>query len=148
MTRIKESFPEKTPIKAVSIYLIVIVVLFYLKWLSEILPALIVGKIPENILDSGTPSNAVYVLDMAWILPAFAIAAVSLWRKQPLGYTLAGTLLSSLALLILAIVGMVVVQVREGYAAMGAVMIFGVLLAITLGILILYFRGLKSPASS
>jgi hypothetical protein len=146
MTGIKESFTEKTPIKAISIYLAVVAVLFYAKWLSEILPAIIVGEIPQNILDSGTPSNAVYVLDMAWILPAFCIAAVNLWRKQPLGYALAGILLSSLALLILAIVGMVIVQVREGYATFGVVMIFGVLFAFTLGMLIWYFRSLKSPA--
>jgi hypothetical protein len=56
---------------------------------------------------------------MAWILPAFAIAAVNLWRKKDLGYTLTGALLSFLLLLILAIVGMVIVQAREGLAVVG-----------------------------
>ena len=147
MTRIKTYFTEKTPVKAVSIYLAVITVLFYFTWLSEIVPALIAGQIPQNIQESGTPSNGVYVLDMAWILPAFAIAAVNLWRKRTVGYTLAGTLLSCLTLLILAILGMVFVQVREGLAAVGPqVVIFPVLFAITLGMLIWFFRGLKSPA--
>ncbi len=147
MAGIKTYFTEKTPVKAVSIYLAIIAVLFYFMWLSEIVPALIAGQIPQNIQDSGTPSNAVYVLDMAWILPAFAIAAVNLWRKKNLGYTLAGSLLSFLTLLILAVVGMVIVQVSEGLAVIGPqVIIFGVLLAITLGMLIWYFRGLKSLA--
>jgi hypothetical protein len=144
---IRAYFAEKTPIKAVSIYLAVIAVIFYFMWLSEIVPALIAGTIPQNIQDSGTPSSAVYVLDMAWILPAFGITAVSLWRKQNIGYTLTGALLSFLLLLILAVVGMVVVEVQEGLATVGPqVLIFGALLAITLGMLVWYFRGLKSPA--
>ena len=146
MAEIKTDFAEKTPVKAVSIYLVVIAVLFYLIWLSEIVPALIAGQVPQNIQDSETPSNAVYVLDMAWILPAFAIAAVNLWRKEALGYTVAGMLLSFLTLLILAVVGMVVVQVREGLAVVGPqVVIFGVLLATTLGLLIWYMKGLCLP---
>jgi hypothetical protein len=143
---IKESFSENTPVKAISVFLAVLAVLFYFMWLSEIVPALIAGTIPQNIQDSGTPSNAVYVLDMAWILPALGITAVFLWRRKALGYTLAGALLSFLTLLILAIVGMVIVQVWEGLAVVGPqVMIFGVLLAITLGMLIWYMRGLCLP---
>lgn len=146
MAEIKTCFIEKTPVKAVGIYLAVIAVLFYFIWLSEIVPALIAGQIPQNIQDSGTPSNAVYVLDMAWILPAFGIAAVNLWRKNDLGYTLAGSLLSFLTLLILAIVGMVIVQAWEGLAVPGPqVVIFGMLLAITLGMLIWYMKGLCLP---
>lgn len=146
MAEIKTYFTKKTPVKAVSIYLVVIALLFYFKWLSEIVPALIAGQIPQNIQDSGTPSNAVYVLDMAGMLPALAIAAVSLWRKKNVGYALAGTLLSCLALLILAIVGMVIVQVRDSLAVMALpVLIFPVLFAITLGMLIWYMKGLCLP---
>ena len=146
MAGMKEYFTEKTPVKAVSVYLAVIAFLFYFTWLSEIVPALIAGQIPQNIQESGTPSNAVYVLDMACILPAFAIAAITLWRKKNLGYTLAGTLLSCLTLLILAIVGMVIMQVRNVLAVIGLqVLIFPILLAITLGMLIWYMKGLCLP---
>jgi hypothetical protein len=144
---IRSCFAAKTPIKAVAVYLAVIAVLFYFVWLSEVVPALIAGTIPQNIQDSGTPSNAVYVLDMAWILPALAITAANLWRKKAIGYTLAGALLSFLGLLISAIAGMIVVDGREGLAAVGAqVLLFGALLFVTFGMLIWYFRGLKSPA--
>lgn len=146
MAEIKTYFTEKTPVKAVSIYLAVIAVLFYFIWLSEIVPAIIAGKIPQNIQDSGTPSNAVYVLDMAWILPAFAIAAVNLWHKEKLGYMLAGTLLPLLTLLILAVVGMLILQIWEGLAVVGPnAVIFGLLLAITLGMFIWYMNGLCLP---
>ena len=148
MAGIKASFSEKTPAKAVSIYLAVLAVLFYFMWLSEIVPALMAGKIPQSIQDNGTPTNAVHVLDMAWVLPSFGITAVSLWRKQALGYTLAGAILSYGVLLVLAILSMVVFMIREGHpVVVPQVVIFGALFVISLGMLIWYMKGLKlSPA--
>lgn len=149
MAGIKASFKEKTPIKAISAYLAVLAVLFYFLWLSEIIPALIAGQIPQSIKDNGTPTNAIHVLDMAWILPAFGIAAISLWRKQALGYTLAGALLSYCVLLILAILSMVVFMIWGGQPVIvPQVVIFGTLFAISLGMLIWYLKGLKpSPVT-
>ena len=142
---IQACFAEKTPTKAVSIYLAVLVVLFYVLWLSEILPALIAGTIPKSIQDNGTPTNAVHVLDMAWILPACGITIFSLWRKKALGYTLAGAILSYCVLLILAILGMVVSMAQNGQPiVLPQVLVFGVLFVISLGILILYMKGLRS----
>lgn len=144
MPGIKECFTEKTPVRVVSTYFAVLMVLFYFLWLSEIVPALLAGEIPQSIQDNGKPTNAVHVLDMAWILPAFGITAVSLWRKQALGYTLAGALLTYVVLLILAILSMVVFMIQGGHpVVVPQVIIFGALLAISLGILIWYLKGLR-----
>jgi hypothetical protein len=149
LSDIKECFTEKTPIKAISIYSATLAVLFYFLWLREIVPALIAGEIPQSIQDNGTPTNAVHVLDMAWILPAFGITAISLWRKQALGYTLAGVLLSYGVLLMLAILSMVASMIMRGYpVAVPQVVIFGTLFALSLGMLIWYMKGLKSPPVS
>jgi hypothetical protein len=146
MVGIKAGFTKETPVKAVSIYLAILVVLFYFMWLGEIVPALMAGKIPQSIQDNGTPTNAVHVLDMAWILPAFGITAINLWRKQALGYTLAGALLSYAVFLILAILGMAIFMIREGHpVVIPQVVIFGALLAISLGMLIWYMWDIKSP---
>jgi hypothetical protein len=146
MAGTKACFTKKAPVKAVSIYLAILVVLFYFMWLGEIVPALMAGKIPQSIQDNGTPTNAVHVLDMAWILPAFGITAVNLWRKQALGYTLAGALLSYAVFLILAILGMAIFMIREGHpVVVPQVVIFGALLAISLGMLIWYMWDVKSP---
>lgn len=140
---------EKTPVKAVSIYLAVLAILFYFLWLSETLPALVAGTIPQSIQENGTPTNAVHVLDMAWILPAFGITAVNLWRKQALGYTLAGAMLSYTVLLILAVLSMVVFMLEEGNPIfVPQAVIFVTLFAISLGMLIWYMKGLKSPPVS
>jgi hypothetical protein len=144
-TDIKDCFAEKTPVKVISIYLVVLAILFYFLWLREIVPALMAGEIPQSIQENGTPTNAVHVLDMAWILPAFVISAISLWRKQALGYTLAGALLSYGVLLILAILSMVVfISIRGFPVAIPQMMIFCTLFVISLGMLIWYMRGLGS----
>jgi hypothetical protein len=148
MPKIKAGFTEKTPVKAISIYLAVLAVLFYLLWLSEVVPALLRGEIPKSVQDNGTPTNSVQVLDMAWILPAFVITSFSLWRKRALGYTLAGVLLSYCVLLTLAILSMAVFMIRGGHpVAIAQVGIFGALFALSLGMLLWYMKGLKSPST-
>jgi hypothetical protein len=145
LARIKSCFTEKTPVKVVSIYLAVLAVLFYFMWLSEIVPASVAGVIPQSIQDNGTPTNAVHVLDMAWILPAFGITTIHLWGKRALGYALAGALLTYGVLLTLAILSMVIFMIREGFpVVVPQMVIFGALFAISLGMLIWYMKGLKS----
>jgi len=46
---IKARFREKTPVKAVSIFLAVLVLLFYFLWLGEVVPALIMGDVPQSV---------------------------------------------------------------------------------------------------
>jgi len=84
---------------------------------------------------------------MAWILPAFGIAAASLWRKKALRYTLAGALLSYGVLLVSAILGMVVSMAWEDQpVAVPQVVIFGVLLVTSLGMLIWYLKSSKTQS--
>ncbi len=146
---IKKCFTDKTPVRAISIYLVVLAALFYFLWLRELIPALMAREIPQSIQENGTPTNGIHILDMAWILPAFVITAFSLWRKHALGYTLAGALLSYCVLLILAILSMVVFMIRGGYPiAVPQVVIFAILLTISLRMLIWYMKGLRSSPIS
>jgi hypothetical protein len=148
LSKIKSGFTERTPVKVISLYLAALVIVFYFLWLSEVIPALLLGNIPQSIQDNGTPTNFVHVLDMAWILPAFGIAAVSLWRKQALGYTLAGTLLSYTVLLILAILSMILVMNQRGQPIiLPQAVIFVTLFIISLGMLVSYLRGTTSRMS-
>ena len=141
---IKARFTGRTPAKAASIFLGVMAILFYFVWLSEDIPALIEGNVPQSVMENGTPTNAVHVLDMAWILPAMILAAVWLWRKRAIGYALAGALLPFLALLPLAIMSMVVALWLDGQTATVApAALFGILSAISLGMLAWYLRGLR-----
>ena len=58
--------------KAVSIFLVVVAVLFYFVWLSEDIPALLAGEVPQGVIEAEAPTDVVHVLDMAWILPAMS----------------------------------------------------------------------------
>ena len=142
----KARFASRLPAKVVCLFFVLIVILFYYFWLSELIPALIAGRIPQSILDDGTPTNAIHVLDMAWILPSFGIAAVSLWRKGSLGYTLAGILLPFFVLLVSAVLSMGLLVVWEGDPeAFPMVVMFGALLVIAIGMVIWYLKGLHLP---
>jgi|SRR5215212_2381996 len=135
---VKTRFTERTPVKAASIFLAVVAILFYFVWLSEAVPAVLAGAVPQSVVEDETPTNVVHVVDMAWILPGMLLTAVWLWRKRAIGYVLAGALLTFLTLLVLAIVAMAVVEMSP-YGAAG----FGILSALSLGMLVWYLRGLK-----
>jgi hypothetical protein len=112
--------------------------------LSEDIPALLAGGVPKGVIDSEAPTDIVHVLDMAWILPANVLTAIWLWRRRAVGYALAGTLLSFLSLLVLAIMSMIVFEVLYGQvAALVPVAIFGSVFAISVGMVVWYLRGLK-----
>lgn len=65
MNGIKSRFSEKTPIKTVSIYLGAVAVIFYLLWLKEIIPALIVGGFPKAFWKTELRP----MRSMCWICP-------------------------------------------------------------------------------
>ncbi len=144
-SRLQASFTDRTPAKAVSIFLMVIAAVFYLMWLSEAGPASLTGITPESIQQDGTPTNVIHVLDMGLLLPALVIAAVSLWRKQPMGYALASAFLVNLAFLALAILSMTVFQARAGEPApMPMVIVFVALFALSVGMLVWHLKNLRA----
>lgn len=142
--QIKARFSRGAPVRAVSIFLAVLAVLFYFMWLSETVPTLFTGEVPQSVVDNGTPTNAVHVLDMAWILPAMLLAAVLLWRKRALGYGIAGALLTFGTLIVVAVMAMVVSMSLYGQdVAVAEASIFGVVAAVVLVMLIRYLKELK-----
>jgi hypothetical protein len=147
MAEVKMRFTEKAPVKPICIYIAAIVLLFYFFWLSDLIPALIAGKVPQSIVDDQTPTNAIHVLDMAWILPAFAITAISLWRKNSLGYTLAGVMLTFFVMLVTATLSMGILGALAGDpAAVPMIVMFGGLLASAIGMLVWYTRSLRNQS--
>jgi hypothetical protein len=147
MNGIKERFANRAPVKSVSAFLSLLAVTFYAVWLSEAVPAVLAGTVPLSVQQNGTPTNAVHVLDMAWILPAFLITALQLARRTPLGYTLAGAALTFVVLLVLAVVSMVFFLARDGYPlVVPQVAIFGTAFVVGLVLLMWYLKTLHPSA--
>ncbi len=142
---LKAGFSDRTPVRIVSVFLMVIAALFYLLWLSEDVPASLTGVPPQSLKDDGMPTNVIHVLDMAWLLPALVLTAASLWRRKPIGYALAAALLTNLMLLTLAILSMILFQQKAGApVAIPQVVIFAGLCATSTGMLVGYLKNLKS----
>jgi len=139
--RAREWYDEKTPTKAASGFLIFISALFYFLWLSEDIPALMKGKVPNSIVESGLLTNAVHILDLSIVLPALVIAAVALRRKRSIGYALAPVALEFVVLMCLALAGMMLAMKLRGFAAYSSLpVIFGALALVSAGFLAALFR--------
>jgi hypothetical protein len=67
--------------------------LFAGKWVGGIVSALVAGTAPTHV------DLTVWPMDLVIALPATFWGGLWLWRRQPLGYVVAGLLLTKLALL-------------------------------------------------
>src|SRR5437763_3408097 len=66
---LQPNFAANTKTRPVSVFLLVVAILFYLQWLSEDILALVAGKIPPSVIENGLLTNPVHVLDLALLLP-------------------------------------------------------------------------------
>lgn len=85
----RESFGSNWPRKGTMVLLWFDVIAFALLWLSDIVPALLEGSVPESLAESDAPTNGVEVLDLALLLPTAGITAIWVRRAEPRGYLFA-----------------------------------------------------------
>jgi len=86
-------FSATTKARRVSVFFLVLGIMFYVLWLREDIPALVTGTIPPSVIQANLPTNPVHILDLGLYLPALLVTARLLWRRKLLGYLLAGPLL-------------------------------------------------------
>lgn len=87
------SHSENWSRKGSALWLLVTGILFYLVWSKDIFTSLPAGTLPLSIVETGLPTNGVYVIDTALCLPALLIGGWRLLKKKPSGYLLGGGLL-------------------------------------------------------
>lgn len=85
-------------VRAVAVFVWVVVVLNTLAWLGSIVPALTAGWPPAFLVGTGLTTFPTYVQDLAFWLPLFAVAAWWLWRGRAWGQLLVPGLLLYFAL--------------------------------------------------
>jgi hypothetical protein len=114
-------------------YFVACAVAFAAIWLGDIVPALLRREPPATVIAWNTPTNGVYVLDLAFVLPILAWTGVRLWRRDAGAVPIAGVLLFKVATLGLAILAMGVSEVvRGGTVDTGLVTAFVAVTAIAL----------------
>ncbi len=141
---VSEWFETKFSTKSTGIFLIVIAVLFYFIWLSEIIPAILINATPKSITESGLLINPVHVLDIAICLPALIITGIALIKKKNIGILLAPTMMIFCIFMAIAIAGMVFVMKAKGLEAnFNLTIVFGLITFVSTIFTFLYLRKLK-----
>ena len=144
LDRLQAYFSANTKARPVSVFLLVLGILFYFLRLSEDLPALVAGKIPQSITQAYLPTNPVHVLDVGLYLPAMIITALLLWRRKLLGYLLAGPFLVFSILTATAILAIFLVMSMKGMqTSFGIEAIFAIIILVGLVLSVLYVREVK-----
>jgi len=143
---LQPSFAGNSKTRLVSVFLLVVAILFYLQWLSEDIPALLMGKIPQSVVENGLLTNPVHVLDMGLLLPAMIITSILLWRRKLLGYILAIPLLVFSILTGIGILAIFVAMSMNGMPTNLAVeLLFAIIIVLSLVLCWLYVREVKEP---
>jgi len=142
--KIKIDIKNYAVTKTVSVFLIILSILFYFLWLSEIIPAIIKNEIPKSILENGVLTNPVHVLDISIFLPAFIITAIMLIKKKEIGYLLTPSMLVFGILMSIAIIGMVIVMYLNKLISDLYIMTIFILITLISGILLRsYLRNIE-----
>lgn len=130
-----------TKARVVSVYLLLVAVLFAFLWLSQDIPAILAGKAPQNVTENGLLTNPVHVLDLGFYLPAMIITAILLWRRTYLGYFFAIPLL---VFSILTGIGIIAIDVVTGMRGMptspGVDLFIAAISIVSLVLSVLYLR--------
>lgn len=141
---LQPSFVATTKVRLVSVFLLLVALLFYFQWLGEDIPALLMGKVPQSVIVNGVLTNPVHVLDVGLLLPAMIITATLLWRRKLLGYILAIPLLVFTILTGIGILAIFVVMSMKGTpTSLGVELLFAAIVVVSLVLSILFLREVK-----
>jgi hypothetical protein len=88
ISSIAVKFSIKTPVKFISIYLLLITAMLFITEISMMIPFITSGTIPETIKQTGHPTGIVFALDFSIVIPISTMAAVLLWKRRSWGYVL------------------------------------------------------------
>jgi hypothetical protein len=125
-------------------YFLGISILFYLLWLSEILPAVFTNTVPASVTVVGLPTNPVHAIDLSVFLPALCITGVLLLKMHPVANPLAVMLLTFMVLMDLTIAGLTLIMREHDLPGNPAVALAMVLLAaVSAFLLVLFMRTMK-----
>jgi hypothetical protein len=111
------AYGGRAPVKTMAAVLGLIGLVFAALWLREIVPALISGQTPKNIVDAGLITNPVHVLDLSFVLPGLIVTAIHLVRRKAVAFVLAPVLMVFCILMTVAIAGMMVAMRLRGFGA-------------------------------
>jgi len=102
------------PRRTTAGFLALVAILFAGLWLGQIGSAITSGDLPAAVSDLDLPTSAVYTLDLAFVLPLFALGAWLLVRDPQAGYPLALAGLVFAVLMALSVFALFLIQAARG----------------------------------
>lgn len=125
-----------------GIYLIIVGVMLFFLWVGDIIGNL-KGE-PLLVNPTGEPLLEVYALDLGFVIPAFIIGAILLFKQNRLGYILTSIMLVKSTTMGFALIGMTISLYIFGYSLeMFLIYLWGSLGIIGLLLTIFFLRKLK-----
>jgi hypothetical protein len=139
---------ENTPVvRFIGIYFLIISVLFYFLWMSEIVPAITKSTIPKSVVETGLFTNGVHVIDLSVVLPGIFLTGIFLLKRRSIGYILTPIILTFFILMDISIGTLVIVMKIKGIKSnliLSAIM--GMLALVSLLLLIWYFKSIRTKS--
>lgn len=137
------------PRRTMAAFLALVGVVFLFAWLGQIIPATLHGTVPNAVTLAKTPTSAVYVQDLAVMIPLLLLAAVWLWRRRVWGYALGLSLLVTIDVMLAALLSMAAfMALAQIPNALAMVVPFTVLLLTSLGFTVLFITRFRPLANS
>ncbi|EMA57644.1 hypothetical protein [Halorubrum kocurii] len=102
------------PVRGYVAFQALVAGLVALLWLADVGPASLAGTRPESIAGTTLPVPVIQSLDLAVVIPSFALSAAFLWKRRAWGYVFTGVLLVKGTTLGLAVLAMIAFMLRSG----------------------------------
>ena len=127
-----------------GVYFIIIACMFYILWLSEIIPSVFSNSTPAILSEAGLFTNPVHVLDLSVVLPGIFISGILILRRNIFGMMLAPAVLIFFILMDLTI-GFLVLLIftRRLESNLSVVAGMGGLAFFSIVVLVLFFKKLN-----
>jgi hypothetical protein len=135
--------------KITGVYFILVSALFYILWLSAIIPAIAQNTTPQDLAETGLPTNPVHVIDLSVILPGIFIVGILLLRKKLLGYFLAPVMLTFFILMDITIGTLIVLMKHKGMEAdISITFVMGFFALVSIMLLYFFLMNMKKEMAS
>jgi hypothetical protein len=112
---VKDSFRQKTPVRWIAGYLILVAAGLTTVYLIQFLDFINTGQIPEIVLLTDHPTNVVPALDFSMVIPWLVLGGVWLWQHHPWGYVISSILIVKGMVYMLSLTAASVVPALSGF---------------------------------
>jgi hypothetical protein len=83
--KIEKSFKKKTPVKGISIFMILLAITLGGAWIVQWVNFVITSTPPQIMINLNSANNLVATLDLTFVVPLCFVAAYNLWQRRPIG---------------------------------------------------------------